>query len=91
MNASEPQQRHIAVALAALEIHLAELWERLERSPADLRLTHYEGAISASEAPSLLIASLKSESPSQQLDRYAAMECFLDPKMWLAPITRIKS
>ena len=53
MNASEPlplnesQERHLAVALAALEIHLAELRERLERSPVDLRLTHYEDAIRA--------------------------------------------
>jgi len=62
MNASEPlplnepQQRHIAVALAALEKHLAELRERLEQVPADLRLTHYEDAISADEAPALLPA-----------------------------------
>ena len=41
---NEPQQRHIAVALAALEKHLAEL-----RQPADLRITHYEDAIRAGE------------------------------------------
>ena len=60
MNASEslplnePQHRQVAVTLAALEKHLAALRERLERSPADLRLTHYEDAISAGEAPSVL-------------------------------------
>jgi hypothetical protein len=62
MNASEPlplnesQERHIAVALAALEKLLAELRERLERGPTDLRLTHYDDAIGAGEAPSLLPA-----------------------------------
>jgi hypothetical protein len=74
MNASDPsplnesQQRHIAVALAALEKHLAELRERLARGPSDLRLTHYEDAVSASEAPSLLPAVRAAET---QLLRHA--------------------
>ena len=51
MNASdplplnEPQQRRLTVTLADLEQHLAELRERLEQRPADLRLTHYKDAI----------------------------------------------
>jgi hypothetical protein len=64
---SEPQQRHIAVALAALEKHLAELRERLERGPVDLRLTHYEDGINASEAPSLLPAFRAAETQLQKL------------------------
>ncbi len=73
MNASEPlplnepQQRHIGVALAALEIHLAELREQLERSPADLRLTHFEDGISASEAPSLLPAVRGAETQLRKM------------------------
>jgi hypothetical protein len=73
MNASEPlplnepQQRHIAVALAALEKHLAELRERLEHGPADLRLTHYEDAISAGEAPSLLPVVCAVETQLQKM------------------------
>src|SRR5208283_3727824 len=53
---NEPQQRRLTVTLADLEKHLAELRERLERGPADLRLTHYENAIRAGEAPLLLPA-----------------------------------
>ena len=73
MNASETlplnesQQRHIAVALAALEKHLAELRERLERGPADLRLTHYEDDISTGEAPSLLPAVRAAEKQLRKM------------------------
>jgi hypothetical protein len=64
---NEPQQRHTTVALAALETHLAELRERLERSPADLRLTHYEDAIRADEAPSLLPAVRAAETQLRKM------------------------
>ena len=53
---NEPQQRHIAITLAILEKHLADLRQRLERDPSDLRLTHYEDAIGGSESLSLLTA-----------------------------------
>jgi hypothetical protein len=53
---NEPQQRHIAIALASLEKHLADLREQLERGPRDLRLTHYADRLSAEEAATLLPA-----------------------------------
>jgi hypothetical protein len=53
---NEPQERHIAVALAALEKHLAELRERLERGPRDLRLTHFADTLSTEESATLLPA-----------------------------------
>lgn len=64
---NEPQQRHVAVALAALEKNLAALRERLERSPADLRLTHYEDAIGAGEALSLLPAVRAAQTQLQKM------------------------
>jgi len=64
---NEPQERHVAVALVVLEKHLAELRERLERDPADLRLTHYEDAISAGEAPSLLPAVRVAEAQLRKM------------------------
>ena len=73
MNASkplplnEPQQRHVAVALAALEKHLAELRERLEQGRSDLRLTHYKDAISAGEAPLLLPAVRAAETQLRKM------------------------
>jgi len=67
LSLNEPQQRHVAVALAALEKNLAALRDRLERSPADLRLTHYEDAISAGEAPSLMPAVRAAETQLQKM------------------------
>jgi hypothetical protein len=64
---NEPQQRHITVALAVLEKQLAELRERLERGPADLRLTHYDDGISAGEAPSLLPAVRAAEAQLRKM------------------------
>ena len=51
---NEPQQRRLTVALAGLEKHLAELRERLERCPRNLRLTRYGDAIRVNESLSLL-------------------------------------
>ena len=51
---NEPQQRRLTVALASLEKRVTELRDRLERGPQDLRLTHYEDAIHASEAVALI-------------------------------------
>jgi len=53
---NEPQERHITVALAALEKQLADLRERLERGPRDLRLTHYADTLSTEETATLLPA-----------------------------------
>ncbi|MGB7746782.1 MAG: hypothetical protein WBN75_05775 [Verrucomicrobiia bacterium] len=64
---NEPQQRRLTVTLAGLEKHLAELRERLERGPADLRLTHYQDAISADEAPSLLPAVCQAEAQLRKM------------------------
>ncbi|MCW5552985.1 MAG: hypothetical protein KIS67_12600 [Verrucomicrobiae bacterium] len=51
---NEPQERHIAVALATLERQLVELRERLARDPRNLRLTRYADAPSTDEAAALL-------------------------------------
>ena len=59
---NEPQQRHITVALAALEKQLTELRERLQRRPSDSRLLHYDDPVSAEEAALLLPIIADSES-----------------------------
>lgn len=53
---TEPQQRHLATALASLEKTLAGLREQLERRPRDLRLTRYADLLSAEETSRLLPA-----------------------------------
>lgn len=64
---SEPQQRHIATTLAGLEKHLAELRERLEHGPRDLRLTRYEDHLHPSESASLLPAIRVAEAHLREI------------------------
>jgi hypothetical protein len=76
---SKPQERHIVIALASLEKHLADLRERLERGARDLRLTHYEDAIGSDESPSLLPAVRETEARLRKMADELALPVTNEP------------
>jgi hypothetical protein len=76
---NEPQERHIAIALASLEKHLADLRERLERGARDLRLTHYEDTLSAEEAATLLPAVREAETRLRKMADELALPVTNEP------------
>jgi hypothetical protein len=76
---NEPQQRHITIALAGLEKHLAELRERLERGPQDLRLTQYRDPIGADEAAALLPAVRDAEAHLRNIADDFGLDALTEP------------
>ena len=76
---SESQQRRLTVTFASLEKSLAELRERLERGPSDLRLTHYEDAINAAEVSLLLPTVQDAEAQVRKIADELGLEPLTKP------------
>jgi hypothetical protein len=76
---NEPQQRRLTVTLASLEKNLAELRERLERGPSNLRLTHYEDAINSGEVSSLLPTVQDAEAQVRKIADELCLQALTKP------------
>lgn len=76
---NEPQQRHIAVALASLEKLLADLRARLERGPENLRLVRYRDPLDANEAAALLPVVAEAEARLHKLADDLALDALTEP------------
>jgi len=76
---NEPQKRHITVALATVERHLAELQERLDRRPLDSRLVRHEDPLSADEAEQLLPLIAQAESVLRRIADDLRLEPQVEP------------
>jgi hypothetical protein len=76
---TEPQERHITVALASLEKQLAQLRQRLRRRARHSRLVRYADPISADEAARLLPVVIEAESRLRRIADDLGLEAQSEP------------